>query len=301
MVMAEITITGAAGFAGSHITDAAKAAGHDVIEVDTYHSDGSVGWASPECKRGDVADMDFMRPLIEGRIVINAAALVSVPYGEVIPHAYWRTNATAVHGMLRLGAARFLQLSTSEIWDGTRAPYRDTDPPCPITNYGASKAAAEMAVRGFGGDAHIVRLFNLFGPRQFPRAIVGKMCRAALGQIPARFGDPEAKRAFLYAPWVAGQIVKMAEDASLPRVVQLASDDPITIGNLWVALHVPGADVKDVWRCPECMRSDERNVKALWGRSTDGWDTPKLDLDGLDATLDWWRANPDCAPHHDYQ
>lgn len=307
--MATIVVTGAGGFLGSHITDVCIRAGHEVVEVDTYRADGTVGFASSACLRGDVADVFFMRGLIEAAdVVINCAALVSVPYSQTLPGAYWRTNATAVMGMLMCKPKRFIQISTSEVFDGSSAPYHVDSPIRPITAYGASKAAGEACAQGYGaGVATVVRVFNLYGPRQYPRAVIPLMVRQALEiqegtrQKAALYG-PIGSRAFLYAPWVAQQVLRAIEDKR--PLIQLASLNVIKIADLWprVALAV-GIDPELVeWSKPPGNASPVAN---LYGYSSDGYETGhalnRLGLEGLEETIEWHRVNRNYCSNAVYQ
>jgi nucleoside-diphosphate-sugar epimerase len=240
-----------------------------------------------------------MRPLIEAAdVVINCAALVSVPYSQTMPGAYWRTNATAVMGMLMCRPKRFIQISTSEVFDGKAPPYYDSSPTCPITPYGASKCAGESACRGMAaGVGTVVRVFNLYGPRQYPRAVIPLMVRQALEiqegtREKATLYGPIGSRAFLYAPWVAEQVIRAIDDHR--PLIQLASLNVIKIADLWprIALAV-GIDPERVeWSKPPGNASPVAN---LFGYSSDGYETGhalnRLGLEGLEETVAWHRAN----------
>jgi dTDP-4-dehydrorhamnose reductase len=53
--------------------------------------------------------------------------------------------------------ARLIHMSSDAIFDGTAAPYAETADPSPVNLYGASKAAAETAVRALDPTAVLIR------------------------------------------------------------------------------------------------------------------------------------------------
>lgn len=306
----KILVTGADGFLGSHIRDAAIERGHQVTEIAMYRPEGHTGWATDKAHRGDIGDPFFMKPLMdEADAVINCAALVSVPYSQIMPGAYWRTNATAVATMLMLKPRRFIQISTSEVFDGANPPYRHDSMVCPITPYGASKAAGEAAAQGLGaGFATVVRVFNLFGPRQFPRAVIPLMIRQALEiqegkRTRAKLYGPLGSRAFLYAPRVAQQVLDILADTR--PLVQLASMAVIDIADLWpMVARAVGIDPALVeWTPPPANASPVAN---LYGHSSPDYPTllpwpDGIDLEGLAETVTWHRANRHYCAEGAYQ
>jgi dTDP-4-dehydrorhamnose reductase len=85
--------------------------------------------------------------------------------------------------------ARLIHLSTDVLFDGEHAPYRESDPPAPITFYGAAKAAAEGIVATYPNHV-IVRtsLVTCFDPPDRSTATVLQ----ALGE-PTREGTSEGE------------------------------------------------------------------------------------------------------------
>lgn len=294
-----LLITGASGFLGSHLVDAALKwlPDAEIVALAHYRSDGSTGWTPKHSRvkivRGDIRDLGLLKRQ-EPTHVINAAAQVSVPDSMDRPESCWDVNCTAVARMLmELKGARFIQISTSEVFDGKHAPYKADSTVCPITPYGASKAACEQACRSFG--ATVCRIFNMFGQRQFPRAVIPRMCRLAFDvragrKERAELYGPVGSRAFLYAPWVAEQIVRKVLTDERP-LVQIASNQVIELKWLWAAIAgmvgIPTDRV--VWNPPPPNASP---VACLYGFSSQGYDTPAFDLDALRATVEWFGKAP---------
>jgi dTDP-4-dehydrorhamnose reductase len=66
-------------------------------------------------------------------------------------------------------SARLIHISTDALFDGRQAPYRESDPPSPIHDYGRAKAAAEWLVAGH--DNHvIIRTSLIYGLKIMDRS-----------------------------------------------------------------------------------------------------------------------------------
>jgi dTDP-4-dehydrorhamnose reductase len=98
--------------------------------------------------------------------VVHAAALARVGDCHRDPDRAFRVNTAASAHLAELCAAagaRLVHVSTDLVFDGERPPYRETDPPAPLSVYGRSKAEAERAVLAHPGHV-VVRVSLLFGP-----------------------------------------------------------------------------------------------------------------------------------------
>lgn len=307
----EIVITGACGFLGSHCVDEALARGLKVHAICAYRPDGTVGHMENyrhrvTIHRADIADTAWLRcPYGKWTLtdlpIINCAALVSVPYSRHMPNEYWRVNTEAPVKMAQL-CPKLVHVSTSEVFDGRSAPYRVDSARCPVTPYGASKAAAECGILGYSGTARVVRVFNLFGPRQYPRAVHPIFIRAALsirrGHTPT-LGGPKGKRAFLYAPWVAHHLVDIAMSEPTERLMQIASDQCIDIADLWgYVCKMVGVDPMNVRWEPNATHDD---VPELWGYGSSDSLTARYFGGDLRETINWYMENPNFAADTVYQ
>lgn len=309
--MTEIVITGADGFLGSHCVDAALAQGYKVHAVCQYHADGRVGFMEEyrdrvTIHRTDLAEITWLRDpygewSLEELPIINCAALVSVPYSYHMPNEYWRVNATAPMKLAQL-CPRLVHVSTSEVFDGREPPYYVDSQRNPITPYGAAKAAAECGVLGYSRTARVVRIFNMYGPRQYPRAVHPLFIRAALrarsGQSVTLDG-PHGSRAFVYAPTVARRLVDIATSDDQPRLQQIASDVPVLIADLWRMI------AEEVGIDPDSVSWDadagKRGVANLYGYGSSRGLTFPYMRNHLCDTIEWYERNPDFAAHGAYQ
>lgn len=103
----------------------------------------------------DLADAD--RAPVEWAaydVVVNAAAWTDVDGAETPDgrRAAWRANATGpavLAGLARRHDLLLVHFSSEYVFDGTKAgPYAEDDPLAPLSAYGASKAAGDLAVAG---------------------------------------------------------------------------------------------------------------------------------------------------------
>jgi nucleoside-diphosphate-sugar epimerase len=174
-----------------------------------------------------------------------------------------------------------------------------------------------MICRGFTGTGaskiKVVRLFNTFGPRQYPRAVIPKMAREALkclkdpGHRP-RFGDPAASRAFIPVSFSVRALFA-ARLLPLNPISQYGGGAPaISISETWKTIaEVLGVDPgRAVWRCTELMRSSY-TVKSLQGESSEALKAFDMvsPIDAMSVALgqllEWVEAHPNYCADGEYQ
>ncbi|MBI4921068.1 MAG: dTDP-4-dehydrorhamnose reductase [Devosia nanyangense] len=132
----------------------------------------------------DLTDLGRIAPAIADArpdILISAAAYTSVDKAEDEPGLAYRVNAEAPAELARaarLVGAPIIHLSTDYVFDGaSERPYRENDPTSPISTYGRSKLAGEVAVRAAQPDHLILRTAWVYSP--FGRNFVKSMLRSA--------------------------------------------------------------------------------------------------------------------------
>ena len=213
-------ITGAAGFIGSHLSEALLAEGAAVRGVDRFSN-----YYDPALKRAnlapllDVKDFEFAEgslnelapdELLSGiDVVFHLAGQpgVRVSWGQEF-RLYLDDNVLSTQRLLEAarGASlkRFVLASSSSIYgDAERFPTRESDTPAPVSPYGVTKLAAEhlcnLYFRGFGVPTVALRYFTIFGPRQRPDMAFARFIGAGLTGSPIEiFGDGGQQRDFTY-------------------------------------------------------------------------------------------------------
>jgi UDP-glucose 4-epimerase len=178
--MARFLVTGGAGFIGSHLVDALRASGHEVVVLDNFSS-GKREFVSHhergvQVVEGDLTDLETVKAVMPGvDVVYHLAANPDIRYG--IAHTDWdlRQNLISTYNVLeamRLAETRAICFaSTSAVYgEAVTVPTPESYGPClPMSLYGASKLAAEGLISSFVGtfgfQAWIYRFANIVGPR----------------------------------------------------------------------------------------------------------------------------------------
>jgi dTDP-L-rhamnose 4-epimerase len=117
-----ILVTGAAGFIGGHVAAALRAAGHDVVGLDSLHPMAHRAAAPPAGVRlGDVRDPDAVAAALEGvDVVVHQAAVVGmgVDLGDLPEYVGCNDLGTAVllAGMARAGIRRLVLASSMVVY-----------------------------------------------------------------------------------------------------------------------------------------------------------------------------------------
>ena len=311
----KVLVTGGGGFIGSHLVEKLISLGATTRALVQYNSRGSWGWLdqSPLAKQaevvaGDICDADSVSGATQGvEIVFHLAALIAIPYSYTAPESYVRTNVlgtlNALQAARRLGVARFLHTSTSEVYGTAReVPIKETHPLQGQSPYSASKIGADKIAESFhcsfGLPLVTVRPFNTFGPRQSARAVIPTIISQLLdGAGVVKLGSLHPTRDLNFvANTVEGYIAAATHDAAIGETFNLGSNREITIGDLaQLLIQSVGTDARietDSQRIRPAASEVERlladNAKA---KSLLGWE-PRVTLeDGLLRTIEWLREN----------
>ncbi|MBK5255294.1 MAG: dTDP-4-dehydrorhamnose reductase [Vicinamibacteria bacterium] len=143
-----ILLIGAGGQLGRQML--AQNQGHDIAPL--LHQDLDI------TKFADVrAAVRAHRP----DLVLNAAAFNDVDRAQSDPDAAFRGNALGPRNLSLAAAeagAAVLHVSTDYVFDGQKTtPYHEYDQPAPLSHYGRSKCAGEVAVRELNPRHYVVR------------------------------------------------------------------------------------------------------------------------------------------------
>lgn len=246
-----ILVTGAAGFIGSHLTEALANAGAKVTAMVRYNSSSSLGnlaflprlaLEKLTIAAGNIEDSDFVFRAIEGQdIVLHLAALIAIPYSYVAPRSYVRTNVEGTLNVLeaarRLGTGRVVHTSTSEVY-GTaqRTPIGEDHPLQGQSPYSASKIGAdkiaESYFRSFDTPVVTIRPFNTYGPRQSARAFIPTIISQALARDAVHLGSLTPQRDMTFvADTVDGFIRGATMPGILGETINLGTGETFSIGD----------------------------------------------------------------------
>jgi GDP-4-dehydro-6-deoxy-D-mannose reductase len=176
-----LLITGAAGFAGSHLLDLLTTATNNHREIVAWQRPGGRAPAARARARWDSIDLldrESVREAIarvRPSVVYHCAGAAHVGKAWDRADHTFAVNVRATHHLLdALRAAgvqsRVLIPSSALVYAGADRALTEHDPLVPDSPYGVSKLAQELLGRhgGTGVDVMIARAFNHIGPRQDP-------------------------------------------------------------------------------------------------------------------------------------
>ncbi|WP_109489203.1 UDP-glucuronic acid decarboxylase family protein [Occallatibacter savannae] len=305
-----VLITGAAGFLGSHLTDAVLAEGHEVLGVDNLCTGSLDNLAHLEHEpRFEFLEQDICQPFDPGKVdyVFNFASPAS-------PADYMRlgietlmVGSAGTRNILEIAAkyqARFLHASTSECYGDpdehpqTEAYWGNVNPIGPRSVYDEAKRFSEALVTAYcryrNVDTRLVRIFNTYGPRlqaNDGRVISNFMTQALRGDDLTIYGDGGQTRSFCYV------------SDEIDGILTLSRSDehtPVNIGNPseWTILDcanavkkVTGSSSKIVFHPLPQDDPTQRQPDITKARTLLGWE-PKIDLEtGLKLSLDYFRSS----------
>jgi len=304
-----IVITGAAGFIGSHLSEALLDRGYEVIGVDNLLTGAVANIAHLVNRQFTFVKHDVTNYIfIDGPVdyVLHWASPASpIDYLE-LPIPTLKVGALGTHkalGLAKEKGATFVLASTSEVYgDPLEHPQKETywgnvNPVGPRGVYDEAKRFAEaMTVayhRYHGLDTKIVRIFNTYGPRMRlsdGRAVPAFMSQALLNEDLTVFGDGTQTRSFTYISDLIDGII---------RLMLSKENDPINIGNpremtieeiARTIIKMTGAKSRIVYKPlptddPRVRQPDITRAKTLLG-----WE-PRVSLEeGLEHTIAYFRT-----------
>ncbi|MBM4394722.1 MAG: NAD-dependent epimerase/dehydratase family protein [Deltaproteobacteria bacterium] len=234
--MADVLVTGSAGFIGSHVCRRLLGEGASVAGVDDFNPrffasvkrarDADLRAAHPgfACAEADVADLAALGRVFEAhrpRLVVHLAAQTGVRYSAVDPFVYERSNVAGTLNVLDLsrrgGVERVVYASSSSVYGGSKTlPFREADRvDAPISLYAATKKACELMAQSY---AHLhgmtlvgLRYFTVYGPWGRPDMAVWKFTeKVANGEPIALYAAGRMRRDFTYVDDVVDATLALA-------------------------------------------------------------------------------------------
>lgn len=164
----KIVCTGATGLIGYNFVKAAAEAGHSVVAVCGKNKLEPIN--NVESYSIDLSKPDGIQRLVLDvfpDMIVNCAAVASPVDVDKNPELANRLNTELAEELAQLAyhvGARFIHLSTDMVFDGSDAPYVNTDIPMPCTLYGTTKLMAEKKVLKISAPTTVVlRLSHVSG------------------------------------------------------------------------------------------------------------------------------------------
>ena len=250
--MANVLVTGGAGFIGSHLATGLLDHDHQVRVLDDFSSGHRRNLTHIadriEIMEGDMCDRDQCERACEGvEFVFHQAAIPSVPKSVDDPDASHDANMNGTFNILRAAVTQKVRrviyaASSSAYGDTDESPKHERITPDPLSPYAVQKLTGELYARTFSGcfglETLSLRYFNVFGARQDPKsqyaaAVPAFIVAALRGESPQVYGDGEQTRDFTFIDNVIhGNLLAMKVDRASGESINVACGDAISINQV---------------------------------------------------------------------
>ncbi|MBK7701741.1 MAG: dTDP-glucose 4,6-dehydratase [bacterium] len=311
----KLLVTGGAGFIGANYVRMLLERGGDrVVNLDLLTYAGNLENLAgcedrPDYRfvRGDVRDRALLdRLLAEERIeaVVHFAAESHVDRSIDDPREFLDTNILGTQTLLesarRAGVARFLQVSTDEVYGslGPTGLFTEDSPLAPNSPYAASKAAADLVCRAYhhtyGFPVLVTRCSNNYGPYQFPEKLIPLMIANALEGRPLPvYGDGRNVRDWLYVRDHCEAVDAVLRRGRPGEVYNVGGNNEMqNIQIVRLLLELLGLDESRITFVKDRPGHDRRYaIDATRIRDELGWAPRHRFREGIRATVDWYLEN----------
>ena len=250
---ARVVVTGGAGNVGSHIVDAAIAAGaREVVALDALvrgvpeNLSGALATGKASLREIDIRDRDAVRASIDGADIVFHQAALRWTRCQEAPRECHEVMVDGTFNVLEAAAAakatRVVLASSAVVYGEPEAlPMHEDQPLNGTTFYGSMKVANEQLARAF---AHLhalptttLRYFNVYGPRmdvrsRFVEVMVRWLNRIDEGKPLTLFGDGSSSVDFVYVGDVVRANLLACEAAGPAVIVNVCSGVETTMRDL---------------------------------------------------------------------
>lgn len=311
-----ILVTGAAGFIGSHASQALIHRGYRVIGVDNFCDFYDRSWKEMNLKsiapseRFDVEELDIIDgEKIEALIaktkpfaILHLAAMAGVRPSIERPAYYCRVNVEGTTNLLQSavkhGVKKFLFASSSSVYgNASRVPFSEEDPvEEPISPYAATKRAGELIAYVYWNlyklPIFCLRFFTVYGPRQRPDLAIHKFTRLiSRGEPIPVFGDGSTSRDYTFVEDTVAGILASLDRCDRFRIYNLGGSEPVTLSGLISGLEKAIGKRAIIDRRPAQPGDVERTYADLTRATGELGYKPKVNLDeGLRRFVEWFKT-----------
>ena len=312
----KLLVTGGAGFIGSCFIRTALVEGwaEEVVNFDKLTYAGNLEnlaavadhpgyrFVHADICDGEAVEKAFGKELPDA--IVHFAAESHVDRSIHSPAPVIQTNFNGTFTLLeaarRFNIARFVHVSTDEVYGSIEAPH-EADESYPLhasSPYSASKAGSDLLALAYYTtykmNVSVTRASNNYGPNQFPEKLIPLMISHAFdGKALPVYGDGQQVRDWLYVEDHCRAVKAVLDKGGAGEIYNIGGN--CSLPNLDVVrriLQATGQPESLITRVTDRPGHDRRYAltNAKLTRET-GW-LPKVDFaQGLQATVDWYRAN----------
>jgi len=309
----KILITGGAGFIGSHLCEKYSKEGHTVICLDNFmsgnltHIRHLLDYRNFKLVKGDIRDFDLLeKTMRDVDVVLHLAAQIHVDRSYIEPKLTYDVNVMGTQNVLEVArmydAKKVIHASTSEVYGS--ALYVPIDEKHPLNAphpYGASKIAADRMcyayIQTYGMDISIVRLFNVFGPRQRDvgyGGVISIFTRRVLSNVPPIiYGDGTQTRDYTYIKdAVRAYDLVLNHNEPITEPINFGTGKEVSINDLAdkiIELCGKKGEIEPVHVEPRIGEVKRLIADATKAKNMLGWE-PKYKLEkGLKEFIQWYK------------
>jgi UDP-glucuronate 4-epimerase len=293
-------VTGAAGFIGSHLTEALLAHGHEVVAVDCF-----TDYYDPDLKEENARAFDVSRlDLAEDELaldgfdgVFHLAGQPGVRSFGTVFDDYVRRNLLASQRVFERAAGagvRVVFASSSSVYGEVESyPTPEDARPSPISPYGITKLGCEQLVhayaKSFELEAVVLRYFTVYGPRQRPdmafARVVDALARGASFEL---YGDGLQSRSFTYVADAVAATIAAMRDAPAGALYNVGGGAEATMRDTIATLERVSGRTLDLVERPAAAGDVRRTAADTRRIERDlGWRAATSLEDGLRAQWEW--------------
>ncbi len=310
----KMLITGGAGFIGSHLCEKYVNDGHGVLCLDNFMSGNLTNikhlldYRNFKLIKGDIRDYELLEKIMQDvEVIFHLAAQIHVDRSYIEPNPTYDINVMGTQNVLETArlhdAKKIICASTSEVYGSAQyAPIDENHPLNAPHPYGASKIAVDRMCfaynQTYGMNISIMRLFNVFGPRQRDvgyGGVISIFTRRVLSNIPPIiYGDGQQTRDYTYIKdAVKAYDLVLKRDEPLDGPVNFGSGKEITIADLASTIIEMCGKKGDIKPVHVAARPGEVNrliANASKAKSLLGWQPEYGFREGLKEFIDWYKC-----------
>ena len=306
-------VTGAAGFIGSNYVRHVLATTDDSVTVyDALTYAGNLESIrdlidDKRCRfvKGDICDQDDVLAAMTGHdAVVHFAAETHVDRSIKDGYSFVRTNCFGTNVLCdvarQVGVERFVHISTDEVYGSIEdGSFSETDALGPRSPYSAAKAGSDLIALSYytthGLPVLVTRCSNNFGPYQFPEKLIPLFTTNLLdGKNVPLYGDGGNIRDWIHVHDHNTAALLVLQRGNVGEIYNIGAGNEVTNKEItYRLLELCGRDESFITPVADRLGHDRRysithdKVTAL------GWKTEHNLVDGLAATVEWYRDNRD--------
>lgn len=322
-----VLVTGGAGFLGSWVCHVLISQGAKVICLDNMSS-GLWDNIKDLAKNKNFRNIahDISEPIYFGKIHAREASVPDVEKLDIVMHmasraspfefknhpiSILRANTLGTFNALGIAnqhRATFFYSSTSEVY-GNPPPehvptpetyFGNVNPIGPRSCYDEAKRCGEAFIMAYmleyNIDAHIIRIFNTYGPgirggNLFGRVVPNFIQQALNDEDITIFGDGSQTRSFTY---VVDEIEGILKDVATPEargiVINVGNDKEYTVKELAeLIVEMTGSKSKIIYQPMPIDDPVRRNPVLKRAKEILNWEPTTSLRDGLKRTIEWFK------------